>query len=131
MDLSLKEAKDIIEVALKTQASKKFKPMAVAVLSSSGSLRACECQDGTSPLRPKIAHGKAFGAISLGLGSRALFERAKQEPFFIQSMNSLFWGRLFLSAPLFFVIALFIQRITNYKKIMYATTTDPNPIKYH
>lgn len=94
MDLSLKEAKDIIEVALKTQASKKFKPMAVAVLSSSGSLRACECQDGTSPLRPKIAHGKAFGAISLGLGSRALFERAKQEPFFIQSMNSLCEGAL-------------------------------------
>ena len=94
MDLSLEEAKKIIEAAFKTQASKNFKPLAVAVLSSAGSLRACECQDGTSPLRPKIAHGKAFGAISMGIGSRALFERAKQEPFFIQSMNSLCDGAL-------------------------------------
>ena len=68
--------------------------MAVAVLAAGGSLRACECQDGTSALRPKIAHGKAYGAISLGMGSRALYERAKQEPFFIQAMNSLCEGAL-------------------------------------
>ena len=30
----------------------------------------------------------------MGLGSRALFERAKVEPFFIQSMNSLCDGAL-------------------------------------
>ena len=94
MDLSLEDAKKIIDVALQTQASKQFKPMAVAVLTAGGSLRACECQDGTSALRPKIAHGKAFGAVSLGMGSRALFERAKQEPFFIQAMNSLCDGAL-------------------------------------
>ncbi len=94
MDLSLDDAKKIIDVALQTQASKQFKPMAVAVLTAGGSLRACECQDGTSALRPKIAHGKAFGAVSLGMGSRALFERAKQEPFFIQAMNSLCDGAL-------------------------------------
>lgn len=94
MDISLSDAKKIIDVALKTQEKNNYKPMAIAVLASAGSLRACECQDGTSPLRPKIAHGKAFGAISLGMGSRALFERAKQEPFFIQAMNSLCDGAL-------------------------------------
>lgn len=94
MDLTLNDAKKIIDGALITQSEKNFKPLAVAVLSAGGSLRACECQDGTSALRPKIAHGKAFGAISLGMGSRALFERAKQEPFFIQSMNSLCNGAL-------------------------------------
>jgi len=44
MDLSLKEAKDIIEVALKTQASKKFKPMAVAVLSKPAAPENCPRQ---------------------------------------------------------------------------------------
>ena len=68
--------------------------MAVVVLGAGGSIRASESQDGTSLLRPKIAHGKAYGSISLGLGSRALYERAKVEPFFIQAMNSLCDGAL-------------------------------------
>ena len=94
MELKLANAKKIIEHALAEQQKQGFKPMAVVVLGPSGSIRASESQDGTSALRPKIAHGKAFGAFSMGLGSRALFERAKKEPFFIQSMNSLCDGAL-------------------------------------
>lgn len=94
MELTLKQAKDIIQAALDTQKEKGFKPMAVVVLGTGGTIKASESQDGTSALRPKIAHGKAFGAYSLGLGSRALFERAKAEPFFIQAMNSLCDGAL-------------------------------------
>lgn len=94
MELSLEHAKTIIEHALAEQKKQGFKPMAVVVLGSGGSIRASESQDGTSQVRPKIAHGKAFGAYSLGLGSRALFERAKVEPFFIQAMNSLCDGAL-------------------------------------
>jgi len=89
LELTLKQAKDIIEKALETQKEKGFKPMAVVVLGAGGTIKASESQDGTSGLRPKIAHGKAFGAYSMGIGSRALFERAKVEPFFIQAMNSL------------------------------------------
>ena len=94
MELTLKQAKDIIKVALDTQKEKGFKPLAVVVLGTAGTIKASESQDGTSALRPKIAHGKAFGAYSLGIGSRALFERAKVEPFFIQAMNSLCDGAL-------------------------------------
>lgn len=94
MSLTLSDAKKIVEAVFSAQASNGFKPMAVSVLNAAGSVKASEAQDGTSNLRPKIAHGKAFGAISMGLGSRALFERAKQEPFFIQSMNSLCDGAL-------------------------------------
>lgn len=94
MSLTLSDAKKILAATLEAQASNKFKPMAVAVLTAAGSVKASEAQDGTSNLRPKIAHGKAYGAISMGLGSRALFERAKQEPFFIQAMNSLCDGAL-------------------------------------
>jgi len=94
MELTLKQAKDIIEKALSVQKEKGFKPMAVVVLGADGAIKASESQDGTSAIRPKIAHGKAFGAYSMGLGSRALFERAKVEPFFIQAMNSLCDGAL-------------------------------------
>lgn len=94
MELSLANAKTIIEHTFAEQQKLGFKPMAVVVLGSGGSIRASESQDGTSQVRPKIAHGKAYGAYSLGLGSRALFERAKVEPFFIQAMNSLCDGAL-------------------------------------
>jgi len=94
LELTLKQAKDIIKVALDTQKEKGFKPLAVVVLGTGGTIKASESQDGTSALRPKIAHGKAFGAFSMGIGSRALFERAKVEPFFIQAMNTLCEGAL-------------------------------------
>ena len=94
MELSLDNAKTIIKHALDEQQKQGYKPMAIVVLGSGGSIRASESQDGTSLIRPKIAHGKAYGAYSLGLGSRALFERAKAEPFFIQAMNSLCDGAL-------------------------------------
>ena len=94
MELTLKQAKDIIKVDLDTQKEKGFKPLAIVVLGTSGTIKASESQDGTSALRPKIAHGKAFGAFSMGLGSRSLYERAKVDPYFIQAMNSLCEGAL-------------------------------------
>ncbi len=94
MQLSLAQAKIILQHTLAEQGKQGFKPMAVVVLGAGGGVKASESQDGTSLARPKIAHGKAFGAYSLGLGSRALFERAKVEPFFIQAMNSLCDGAL-------------------------------------
>jgi uncharacterized protein GlcG (DUF336 family) len=93
-EVLLSEAKTIIAAAFEKAAELNLKPMAVVVLGVGGNLKACECQDGTSLMRAKIAHGKAFGAISMGLGSRALFERAKQEPFFINAMNTLADGAL-------------------------------------
>lgn len=94
MELTLADAKRIIETALAEQAKNGYKPMSVTVLGAGGAVKASESQDGTSQLRPKISHGKAYGAFSLGLGSRALYERAKAEPFFIQAMNSLCDGAL-------------------------------------
>ena len=94
MDLTLAQAKTIIEHTLAAQAKHNFKPMAVVVLGAAGTIKASESQDGTSLLRPKIAHGKAYGAISMGVGSRVLFERAKHEPFFVQSVNTLCDGAL-------------------------------------
>jgi len=94
MQLSLSQAKDIIQHALTEGEKQGFKPLAVVVLGAGGSIKASESQDGTSLIRPKVAHGKAYGAYAVGMGSRALFERAKAEPFFIQAMNSLCDGAL-------------------------------------
>jgi len=60
MTISLADAKKIIQGVLAAQAENNFKPMAVVVLTAGGTIRASESQDGTSPLRPKIAHGKAM-----------------------------------------------------------------------
>jgi uncharacterized protein GlcG (DUF336 family) len=92
--LTLPVAKQIIEAALAKGAELGLKPLCVAVLDAGGHLKALERQDETSTLRPDIAQGKARGSISMGLGSRALFNRAKEEPFFIQAMNTLSHGSL-------------------------------------
>ncbi|TPE53486.1 GlcG/HbpS family heme-binding protein [Amaricoccus solimangrovi] len=94
MDLTLAEARGIAEDCLRFAGEMNLKPLTVAVLDASGHLKALLRQDGTSLLRPEIAQGKARGAIALGLGSRALFERAKEQPYFIQSMNALAGGAL-------------------------------------
>ena len=94
MTLTLKIAQQIILNVLAKGEALGCKPLTVAVLDAGGHLKAMARSDGTSTLRPHIAHGKAHGAISMGLGSRALFERAQQQPYFIQAMNSLADGAL-------------------------------------
>ena len=92
MELSLENAKTILEHAFVEQQKQGFKPMAIVVLGSGGSIRASESQDGTSLIRPKIAHGKANAGIALGMGTRALMNRAEQQAYFIQSINGLAGG---------------------------------------
>lgn len=94
MSLSLNQAQAIISDCLEWRKSNGLKPLTVAVLESGGYLVALVREDNTSNLRPEIAQGKARGAIAMGLGSRALYERAKVEPFFIQAMNALSDGSL-------------------------------------
>ena len=94
MSLSLDVAKSIIATTLAKGREIGLKPLTVAVLDAGGHLKALEREDGASTLRPKIAHGKAFGAISMGLGSRALGNRAEQQAYFIQAVNALADGQL-------------------------------------
>ncbi len=94
MILTLDVAQTIIRVCLFTAEEMKLKPVTVAVVDGGGHLKALARQDGTSTLRPEIAQGKAKGAVAMGLGSRALFERAQAQPFFIQAMNELAGGAL-------------------------------------
>ena len=94
MVLSLNTAQDIISFCLSWRKENGLNPLTIAVLDSGGYLLALARENGTSNLRPEIAQGKAHGAVSMGLGSRALYNRAKTEPFFIQAMYSLAGGSL-------------------------------------
>lgn len=94
MTLKLEQARRIIAVALERGAEMGLKPLTVAVLDAGGALIALERSDGASRMRPDVAKGKANGAIALGIGSRAIFERAKEQPYFVQAMNALAGGVL-------------------------------------
>ena len=93
-ELTLDQARAIVAATLAKGAAEGFNPLAVAVLDGGGHLKAFERQDGASLMRPQIAHGKAYGALAMGLGSRALFARAEQQPYFINAMNALAGGAL-------------------------------------
>ena len=92
--LTLKAAQEIIRAAIDEAQTRKLKPLAIVVLDARGSVKASASQDNTSLLRERVAHGKAFGALSLGLGSRAIFNRAQEQPYFVSAINALAGGAL-------------------------------------
>ena len=47
-----------------------------------------------APCSAEIAHGKAYGALAMGMGSRALFQRAQEQAYFIGAVNTLAQGRM-------------------------------------
>ena len=91
---SLDDSRKIITAAFDKGKAMGLNPLAVAVLDAGAHLKAFERQDGASNMRFGIAHGKANGALAMGLGSRALFNRAQEQPYFIDAMNGLAGGAL-------------------------------------
>lgn len=94
MTLTLTTAQKLADLCLTRAQQMALKPLTVAVVDAAGQLVVLLRQDGTSLMRPDIAQGKAKGAVGMGLGSRALYNRAQQQPYFIQSMNALAGGSL-------------------------------------
>lgn len=92
--LDLDTARVIIANARASASAAGFKPLSVVVLDAGGHVTAFEREDGSSNKRFEIAYGKAFGAVSLGMGSRALMARAEQQPYFIASATSAVGGSL-------------------------------------
>ena len=94
MSLNIEIAFQIIANARAKAREMNLKPLTIAVLDAGGHLMALAREDGASNMRPEIAQGKARGAISMGIGSRGLFNRAEEQPYFIQAMNALAGGYL-------------------------------------
>jgi uncharacterized protein GlcG (DUF336 family) len=92
--ITLEQARTIIARALDEGHSKSLAPLSVVVLDGGGHVKAFEREDGASNLRFEIAHGKAHGALGMGVGSRALMARAEQQPTFIAAVTAAFGGAL-------------------------------------
>jgi uncharacterized protein GlcG (DUF336 family) len=94
MTIDLATASSIVNAALQHAASCDLKPLTVVVLDAGGHVTAAARQDGSSNKRFEIAYGKAHGAVSLGMGSRGLMERAEQQAYFIAAATSALGGAL-------------------------------------
>jgi len=91
--LTLNQANYIIEAALKRSNEQGYKPMAVVVLDEAGHVKSSQRQDGASMFRIEVATGKAWGAVGMGVASRVLAERAKDNPNFFLSLASTAHGK--------------------------------------
>ena len=93
-DLSLPQAQAIVAAALAHARAHSLKPLVVTVLDARGAPKALAAEDGTSLKRAEIAHGKAHGALALGMGSRAIAKRAAEQPSFVAAVTHVAGGAL-------------------------------------
>ncbi len=89
MAISLSTAQTLIDAAFAKGQELGLKPLSVVVLDPRASMVALMSQDGVSQMRALIAHGKANAAIAMGMGTRALMNRAEQQTYFVQAINGL------------------------------------------
>lgn len=94
MAISLRRARTIIRKALEKGREMDLKPLSVIVLDAGGHVQAFEREDGASPGRFAIAHGKAYGSIMLGIAGTAQMARAENQAYFITAVNGLYGGQL-------------------------------------
>lgn len=80
--LTLSAALTIVTEAIAHARGASMKPLSVVVLDARGAVIAVATEDGCSLKRFEIAHGKAKGAVSFGLGSRAIGQMAIDRPHF-------------------------------------------------
>lgn len=80
MAITLEQAQTVVEVALRKAREMQCAPMTVAVLDDGGHLKAFGREDGAGIIRPQIAFGKAWGALGMGMGSRAFAKRLADNP---------------------------------------------------
>lgn len=92
--MKLEVAQKIVSATLAAARARKLSPLAVAVLDARGAQKAFAAEDNTSLKRAEIAIGKAHGALAMGLGSRTLFTRAQQQPYFIAAVTHAVGGAL-------------------------------------
>lgn len=92
--LTLAATQTLIAAALDHAGKAGLKPLAVAVLDGRGAMKGFAAQEGTSLKRGEVAHGKAHGALALGMGSRAIFKRAQEQDYFIAAVSHVVGGAL-------------------------------------
>ena len=92
--LPLSRARTIIRKTLEAGRERDLQPLAVVVLDAGGHVVAFERSDGASAGRFAIAHGKAYGAVMMGLPGSDLQARAAANPAFMGALNGAFGGAI-------------------------------------
>lgn len=96
--LTLDAANRIIAGALEQARAAGVLPLTVVVLDDAGHIKAVGRDDGASMFRFDVALGKAWGAVGMGAPSRALAQRAQDNPNFFVALAATGQGR-FLPQP--------------------------------
>ena len=91
--LTLQQANQIIAAALAKSKESGYQPMGIAVLDAAGNLKAYASEDGASMFRFDVARAKAWGAVGMGVSSRTLAQRAKDNPNFFVSLAATAGGK--------------------------------------
>lgn len=97
-DLTLTQATAIVAGAIAAARRMGIPPVTVVVLDGAGHLKAMQREDGASMFRFEVARGKAWGAVGMGVASRVLAERARENPNFFGALAATGEGR-FLPQP--------------------------------
>jgi uncharacterized protein GlcG (DUF336 family) len=84
--LTLDQANKILSAALAQSKKQGYKPMGIVVLDDAGHLKAAQRENGASMFRIDIATGKAWAAVGMGVASRVLVQRAKDNPNFFTTL---------------------------------------------
>ena len=92
--ITLAEADSMINAALAKGHELDLGKLSVVVLDDGGHPIAMKRDDGSEFLRPEIALAKAWGALGMGLASRALFARAQKLPVFMGALSDVSGGRM-------------------------------------
>ncbi|MFQ1699806.1 GlcG/HbpS family heme-binding protein [Loktanella agnita] len=93
-EISAGKARTIIRKALAKARELEFKPLSVVVLDAGGHVKAFEREDGAAPGRFGIAHGKAYGAVMLGMAGTAQMARAESQAYFMAAVNGVYGGQV-------------------------------------
>lgn len=87
--LTLVQANALIDAAYADALKRQLKPLSVAVVDPGANLIALQRQEGAPQLGPRLAIGKAAGALALGVTSRRLAEMAVERPHFIAALGGM------------------------------------------
>lgn len=94
MTVKLNRARVMIRKTLEKGREMGLKPLSVVVLDAGGHVQAFEREDGAAPGRFAIAHGKAYGAVMLGMAGTAQMARAEAQAYFMNAVNGVYGGQV-------------------------------------
>lgn len=97
-DLSLQQARRMVEGALAEGRRRSLQPLTVVVLDAGGHIVSVDREDGAGVLRLEIALGKANAALAIGVSSGTVGTRTKGREAFVTGVTAASQGR-FVPVP--------------------------------